>query len=168
MFDILIYSQDRLACWWRMVRCWRHIKMLKRSARFIQEGGASSTKEGELALVCPSCPYPDINLPEDWKSAPLSIRYVLLYHTYYTGILTHSFSFIYSLFSMADCNFRLRNRAHKKGHRDESLGQDGAYFVKLPPFNEFIKNSIHDDDVSFSFFFCSSYSLRIHAYIYCP
>ena len=48
---------------------WRHLKMLKRAGRGHDTTGANGTKEGELALACPSCPHPGINLPEDWTEA---------------------------------------------------------------------------------------------------
>lgn len=49
---------------------WRHLKMLKRAGRGHDEAGVGATKDGELAVLCPSCPHPGINLPEDWSEAP--------------------------------------------------------------------------------------------------
>ena len=43
--------------------------MLKRAGRGHDNTGAAGTKEGELAIVCPSCPHPAINLPEGWEKA---------------------------------------------------------------------------------------------------
>lgn len=51
----------------RMSRLWRWMKKLKWA------GYAGSTKKvdevgtGELAIYCPACPQPGINLPDDWK-----------------------------------------------------------------------------------------------------
>lgn len=59
----------------RMVLQWRHLKMLKRGGRAHDVSGAAGTKDGELGLVCPSCPLPGINLPEDWKLAEGPARY---------------------------------------------------------------------------------------------
>ena len=47
---------------------WRHLKMLKRAGRAHDEGGVAATKDGELAVLCPSCPHPGINLPEGWDA----------------------------------------------------------------------------------------------------
>lgn len=63
----------------RMILQWRHLKMLKRGGRGHDPTGASGTKDGELAVACPSCPHPGINLPDGWESAPEETRYVLQY-----------------------------------------------------------------------------------------
>jgi hypothetical protein len=55
----------------RMVREWQHLKMLKRAGRAHFLSGVAGTKPGELALICPACPQPNINLPADWKDQPL-------------------------------------------------------------------------------------------------
>jgi hypothetical protein len=60
-----------------MVREWRHLKMLKRAARGHDPAGAAATKEGELAVLCPACPQPGMNLPEGWQDAPPHIRYIV-------------------------------------------------------------------------------------------
>lgn len=54
----------------RMVRQWRHLKKLKRGGRGHDSGGPEGTKNGELAIMCPSCPHEGINLPEGWQQAP--------------------------------------------------------------------------------------------------
>lgn len=52
----------------RLSRCWRWLKKLKWAGR----GGTSAAEEdilpGELAIFCPTCPQPGVNLPPDWKS----------------------------------------------------------------------------------------------------
>lgn len=52
----------------RMVREWRHLKMLKRAGRVHSSDGIEATKPGELALLCPACPQPDHNLPVGWET----------------------------------------------------------------------------------------------------
>lgn len=54
----------------RCLNQWRHLKALKRGGRGHDPSGATGTSNGELAVLCPSCPHPGINLPEDWASAP--------------------------------------------------------------------------------------------------
>lgn len=53
----------------RMVLQWRHLKLLKRGGRGHAPNGAATTQPGELAIMCPSCPRPGINLPEGWEHA---------------------------------------------------------------------------------------------------
>lgn len=54
----------------RVLTQWRHLKLLKRGGRGHDPSGAASTANGELAIRCPSCPHPGINLGEDWMNAP--------------------------------------------------------------------------------------------------
>lgn len=55
----------------RMLIQWRHLKLLLRGGRGHAVEGATGTSAGELAITCPSCPHPGINLPENWNAAPL-------------------------------------------------------------------------------------------------
>ena len=45
-----------------MLRQWRHLQLLKRAGRGYYVEGVNSTRPGELALLCPACPQPGINL----------------------------------------------------------------------------------------------------------
>jgi hypothetical protein len=51
----------------RMSTQWRHLKMEKRGGRAHTSSGIEGTAVGELALRCPSCPHPGINLDDNWK-----------------------------------------------------------------------------------------------------
>jgi hypothetical protein len=53
----------------RMILQWRHVKMLKWAGRANDVGGVASTKPGELAVECPSCPRPGVNLPSTWEES---------------------------------------------------------------------------------------------------
>lgn len=54
---------------------WRYLKMLKRAGRGHIEGGAAGTGPGELAVLCPACPHPGVNMAVNWKSIPRKDRY---------------------------------------------------------------------------------------------
>lgn len=54
----------------RMMTQWRHLKMLKRGGRGHSATGAAGTADGELAVLCPSCPRPGVNLPDNWMEVP--------------------------------------------------------------------------------------------------
>jgi len=62
-----------------MVCEWHHIKMLKPAARGHNPAGTAATKEGELAVLCPACPQPGINLPEGWEDASPHLRCVVVF-----------------------------------------------------------------------------------------
>ena len=53
---------------------WRHLKMLKWGGRGHDPLGVVGTKEGELAVLCPSCPQPGVNLPVVWEAQPIAMR----------------------------------------------------------------------------------------------
>ena len=53
----------------RMVLQWRHLKMEKRGGQGHTDSGIAGTSSGELAVLCPSCPWPKINLPKGWETA---------------------------------------------------------------------------------------------------
>jgi hypothetical protein len=59
-------SQNREREFLNLAHQWLHTKMLKRAARFLKRGGAAATGDGDLAVVCRSCPIPGINLPLNW------------------------------------------------------------------------------------------------------
>jgi len=69
--------KDRYQEFLRMLRMWRHLHLLKRGGRAHDPTGAEGTAPGELAVRCPACPYPDINLPANWTSAPKDLEFVL-------------------------------------------------------------------------------------------
>ena len=58
----------------RMIMQWRHLKLLKWGGHAHDPAGAAATRPGELALLCPSCPHPGINLPENWENAPAGMQ----------------------------------------------------------------------------------------------
>ena len=58
----------------RIIMQWRHLKLLKWGGRAHDPAGVAATRPGELALLCPSCPRPGINLPEDWENAPAHMQ----------------------------------------------------------------------------------------------
>ena len=44
--------------------------MLKRGGRAHSVTGVEGTAIGELAIRCPSCPHPGINMAEGWANVP--------------------------------------------------------------------------------------------------
>lgn len=54
----------------RVLVQWRHLKLLKRGGRGHDPTGISGTQNGDLAILCPSCPRPGVNIPNNWNEAP--------------------------------------------------------------------------------------------------
>ncbi|KAF7965003.1 hypothetical protein HWV62_1144 [Athelia sp. TMB] len=106
----------------RVMRWWRHLKMLKRAGRGHDPAGVAATKPGELAVECPACPQPEWNLPEWWQTAPVAIAW------------------IFTLYLAMDANFRLKLR-DRKIKNDPVLGPGWAYFVDNPPYKKLMASS---------------------------
>ncbi|KAF8989938.1 hypothetical protein BDZ89DRAFT_974558, partial [Hymenopellis radicata] len=75
----------------RVNRQFANLKLMKRAGRGSVENGYATTQPGELALPCPACPQPGVNLPPNWKSAPPDEK------------------FLYRPIFSLDANFRLKN-----------------------------------------------------------
>ena len=67
-------NQDRYWEFLRMIHMWQHLKLLKRGGQAHCCSGVDRTEKGELAVLCPTCPYPTINLPKNWRSTPKDSR----------------------------------------------------------------------------------------------
>ncbi|KAK0503752.1 hypothetical protein EDD18DRAFT_1063258, partial [Armillaria luteobubalina] len=50
------------------------LQLLKRGGQAYNVTGPEGTKPGELAVLCPSCPRPGINLPSDWDQVPPHLK----------------------------------------------------------------------------------------------
>ncbi|KJA24436.1 hypothetical protein HYPSUDRAFT_136378, partial [Hypholoma sublateritium FD-334 SS-4] len=118
---------DRYLVLLRIVREWRHIRLLKRMGRGHSSTGVRGTKEGELAVLCPACPLPGINLPVDWKTRPDSEQW------------------LYTQFVAIDANFRLKRFNVSSGERDPGLNHGYAYIVEEKKFKHYL--SIYDKKV---------------------
>ncbi|KAJ3508321.1 hypothetical protein NMY22_g16650 [Coprinellus aureogranulatus] len=118
--------KDRYPSLLRMVHEWRHTRLLKRSGKGHDEGGVESTKPGELAVLCPPCPHPGINMAEGWDCEEEDKRYI---HALNVGL---------------DANYRLKRKDVSDDVADPGLIKGFAYFVDEPPFRKFVLE--HEND----------------------
>ncbi|PPQ76891.1 hypothetical protein CVT26_000661 [Gymnopilus dilepis] len=109
---------------------WRHLKLLKRGGRGNDPSGVQGTQNGELAIRCPSCPWPGVNLVDDWDKAPQSMK------------------FLYMVFVCMDANFRLKNQLVSNYSQDPGLGIGWAYMVPRKPYEKYVLSKATDDDIS--------------------
>ncbi|KAJ7459117.1 hypothetical protein B0H11DRAFT_2160606 [Mycena galericulata] len=127
----MVKMKDRYKSFMRMMREWRHLVMLKRGGR--GNDGArkvAETKPGELAVKCPACPEPGVNLPEGWESASGPQR------------------FLYILFLAIDACFRLKRRLISSEIKDPALGSGWVYFTEDKPYREYLKGVTDQKDMS--------------------
>lgn len=137
----------------RIVLQWRHLKLLKRGGRGNEPTGALGTQDGELAIMCPSCPRPDINLLPGWEKAPPALRYVGLLAVS-CSIFIPLYRFLYVLILCMDANFRLKNQLVSNYSQDPGLGIGWAYMVPRAAYERYVLSRATDSDVS-SFLYTS-------------
>ncbi|KIM62429.1 hypothetical protein SCLCIDRAFT_24966 [Scleroderma citrinum Foug A] len=106
----------------RIIRQWRHLKMLKRSGQGHDPTGILNTKAGECAVLCLACPQPGKNI-----------------------IVSSSVRDVDALFVALDANFRLRHRAVSSDENDPSLSRGWSYFVEETAFKTYLQD--HKNDV---------------------
>ncbi|PPQ76700.1 hypothetical protein CVT26_004470 [Gymnopilus dilepis] len=112
----------------RSVLQWRHLKLLKRAGRGNDPTGVAGTKNGELAIRCPSCPWPGINLAADWETAPANMK------------------FLYAMLICMDANFRLKNQLVSNYSQDPGLGIGWAYMVPRKPYEQYLLSQANEED----------------------
>jgi len=127
-----------------MIRMWRHLCLLKRGGRAHDSTGVQGTSSGELAVLCPACPYPGINLPTGWGSVAKDARYV-------PGLTSQSrhlhFSryLYYQSFGIDAC-FRFKRRQISSYEKDPELGPGFAYVVAWEPYQRYlVANDNHSE-----------------------
>jgi hypothetical protein len=69
--------KDRYKAFMRVMREWRHLKMLKCAGRGHAPLGVGGMAPGELCVLCPACPHPEMNLPDNWDTCSDDMKYVL-------------------------------------------------------------------------------------------
>ncbi|KAK7061181.1 CxC2 domain-containing protein [Favolaschia claudopus] len=121
---------DRYQVFIRVCKEYRHLMMLKRAGRAHHTGGARSTQAGDLAIRCPACPRPGVNLPEDWQKA------------------SKEDSFIYILYLALDACFRLKRGLISSELKDPGLGNGMAFMLENAPYREYLLTVTDQDEMS--------------------
>ncbi|KAG1806398.1 uncharacterized protein HD556DRAFT_1428520 [Suillus plorans] len=103
---------------------WRNLKAFKRAGKSHDPDGLESIDQGDCVVLCPACPQPGKNLPDDWEDAPSNRRW------------------LYALFLAIDANFRLKRKAVSSDERDPSLNAGSAYFVEGCEYKTYLAERI--------------------------
>ncbi|TEB21141.1 hypothetical protein FA13DRAFT_1757635 [Coprinellus micaceus] len=111
----------------RVGRQWRHMKEL---ASFGFANTGKTPGEGDLALLCPACPQPGINLPPDWSSDPQQ--------------------WVYTRVNVMDRNFVCIHRMLKSQEGDMVWlkGKGEGYMTSKEPYDNYIDSTIEEKEVS--------------------
>lgn len=58
--------------WYRvLLRClrqWRHLQMCRSAGQGLEDSGIAGISDGQLATLCPACPQPRKNIPDDFAT----------------------------------------------------------------------------------------------------
>ncbi|KAK0482846.1 hypothetical protein EDD18DRAFT_1312003 [Armillaria luteobubalina] len=103
--------------------------------------GIKTTAVEELALWCPACLQPGINLPADWDSAP------------------PEYQFLYLLILALNTNFHLKNLYQSSWEKDPRLHTGLAHFVEPTKYLEHVSQYATQKDISL----CSGFKTLSHA-----
>ncbi|KAL0568106.1 hypothetical protein V5O48_013884 [Marasmius crinis-equi] len=126
-----------------IIHQWRHLKLVIRAEKGIDDWtDLSEVEEGSLTLRCPSCPYPLINLPFDWKERAKG-----------------ACGYLYQLVLCMDTNFRLKEQLVSSHSRDPALCDGQGYFVRRKGYEAWLKENEtqadKEDEVRFMSLACT-------------
>ncbi|KAJ7628913.1 hypothetical protein FB45DRAFT_748195 [Roridomyces roridus] len=125
-----IKPPNRYPVFLRVCREYRHLLMLKRAGRGHEAGGVMATKPGGLAVLCPCCPRPGVNISNDWEKASPECR------------------FLYIMFLAIDACFWLKRRLVSNEIKNAPLGPGWSYMVESAPYREFLRTATNQNEMS--------------------
>ncbi|KAF8802333.1 hypothetical protein BYT27DRAFT_7112690 [Phlegmacium glaucopus] len=105
----------------RLSRVWRWMKKLKWAGLGHKEANAMDVSPGELAIFCPACPQPGINLPHNW--------------------LTDPNCWVYRRFFVADGNFKADHVKQNQAGPDLWLSEGGGMMTRRAEYKEFLRTA---------------------------
>jgi CxC2 like cysteine cluster associated with KDZ transposases len=138
---VLTVLQDRYRELIRLTRQWRDLKRLK------WNGFAHSPRTplpGELAVRCPACPQPGINLPTDWKDQENQWAFPYFTHAL---IVMSVFRWLYTRMLAVDGNFTAVHDRQKRPEEDVFLTDGTSFMTKREPYQEHLKVALETYDV---------------------
>lgn len=102
---------------------------MKELASFGFANTGKTPGEGDLALFCPACPQPGINLPPDWSSDPEQ--------------------WVYTRVNVMDGNFVCIHRMLKNQEGDMVWlkGKGEGYMTSKEPYDNYIDSTIEEKEV---------------------
>ncbi|EJD51418.1 hypothetical protein AURDEDRAFT_57413 [Auricularia subglabra TFB-10046 SS5] len=128
----------------RVSREWRALMLLKRSGQALGISELLPHGSRSVAIHCPACPRPGVNLEDNWKDKLTSKN------QYAQPILEESgglmlIRHVYTVFIGIDGNFQAVLKAKRHDVLDEPLVNGRAYFTPLGPFAAHMKKYDEDD-----------------------
>ncbi|KAI0338536.1 hypothetical protein BDW22DRAFT_1459835, partial [Trametopsis cervina] len=104
----------------RVIRQWRHLKT--RRITGVTHDGYRADVKGQMALFCPACPQPNINLPTHWENDPERWKYRVQL--------------------VMDGNFAAEHQRMKNPEDDVWLADGDGFFVGRSRFEQHIQTAV--------------------------
>ncbi|KAI0071051.1 hypothetical protein K474DRAFT_1736809 [Panus rudis PR-1116 ss-1] len=102
--------------------------------------------EGCLAVLCPACPQPEINMDPNWKSRPEEEQYIDALHYGKDGF------------------FQANQHNKKMDHEDPSLTDGAAYFVRNAEYMQYLETMEQFPDAQEETSICSKFAALADKY----
>ena len=120
--------------------------MAKCGGRSYDPAGIEGTSPGELAVLCPACPLPSINLPPNWRSIGKDLKYARPFISFAVANIVHSRYLYYQTFGIDAC-FRFKRRQVSNYEKDPELGPGYAYVVAWDSYSEYLRRFTDQEEV---------------------
>jgi hypothetical protein len=135
----------------RMTRIWRWMKKLKWAGYAGSSKKVKDVGPGELAIFCPACPQPGINIPDDWRKDIL--RHVIQYLIFHIMSLIFIYRWVYKRIFVGDGNFKADHVRLLKEFEYEWLSEGSGMIPARKEYFSFLATAIERLTVSY-FLFC--------------
>ncbi len=112
----------------RMSRLWRWMKRLKWNGFGHSGRNPNTVTPGELAVYCPTCPQPGVNIPDNWQDLPDQ--------------------WLYRRMFVADGNFKADHVRQPKSKGDYWLSEGGGMDPPYEKYEAFLRSAIEKPTVS--------------------
>lgn len=121
--------------------------MTKCGSRSYDSSGVEGTSPGELAVLCPACPLPSINLPTNWRSIRKDLEFVFPLQAFaFVANGVYGRYLYYQAFRINAC-FRFKRRQVSNYAKDPELGPGYAYIVAWDSYSEYLHRFTDQEEV---------------------
>ena len=103
---------------------WRDLKAQINSG--LGHEAKKDLQPGALAIFCPACPQPEVNLPQGWESDPRRYQLYLMFII----IMLITSRWLYTRSIVIDGNFSAEHLKMKQPEGDIALSPGGRYMVE--------------------------------------
>jgi len=142
----MLSIQDRYRELLHVSRLWRNLQALKQFGFGHDE--IQEPRPGALAIFCPACPQPGINLPEEWEVNPDQRVF------FWLGSFRCSQAFCRWLFRrslVADGNFTADHMKMRCPDADVTLTHGSGYMVENKRYIEHLSQTVERQQVFLTF-----------------